>query len=167
MARLLVLWLLSEHPMHGYQIKKALSDDGIAFWFGLEDASIYSVLRTLTKNGYAQELPAEQSGNRPQRTKYRITASGRRHYRHLLAEALAHPTPPVAAVDVALAARGDLDPTAISEALATRTKSLHGLEAEIEAARAAAPAAAIVDRNLALVQAELSWLNELDHSTIT
>lgn len=167
MAPLLVLWLLSEHPMHGYQIKKALSDDGMAFWFGLEDASIYSVLRTLTKNGYAQELPSEQEGNRPPRTRYRITASGRRHYRRLLTEALAHPTPSIAPVDVALAARGDLAATAVSEALAVRTKSLHALEADIEAARSAAPTAAIVDRNLALVRAELNWLTELDHSTIT
>lgn len=167
MARLLVLWLLSEQPMHGYQIKKALSDDGMAFWFGLEDASIYSALRTLTKNGYAQELPTEQPGNRPPRTRYRITASGRQHYRYLLTEALKHPTPPIAAIDVALAARGDLDATTISEALATRTKSLHTLEEKIEAARSAAPATAIVDRNLTLVRAELRWLSELDHSTIT
>jgi DNA-binding PadR family transcriptional regulator len=167
MARLLVLWLLSEHPMHGYQIKKALSDDGMAFWFALEDASIYSVLRTLAKNGYAEELPTEQHGNRPPRTRYRITRSGRRFYRHLLADALANPTMPTAPIDVALAARGDLDSNAVSEALATRSKSLHVLEAQIESARSAAPAAAIVDRNLALVRAELSWLGQLDHATIT
>lgn len=167
MARLLVLWILSEHPMHGYQIKKALSDEGMSFWFGLEDASIYSVLRTLAKNGYAQELPSEQAGNRPRRTRYRITPAGRRYYRNLLAEALAQPTPSIAAVDVALAARGDLDSATVSEALATRTKSLHELEAQIEAARAAAPAPAMVDRNLALVRAELAWLAELDHATIT
>lgn len=167
MARLLVLWLLSEHAMHGYQIKKALSDNGIAFWFALEDASIYSVLRTLTKNGYAEELPREQSGRRPPRTKYRITRSGRRYYRGLLTEALARPTMPVAPIDVALAARGDLDPNVVSQSLAARTKSLQVLKAQMESARKAAPAAALVDRNLALVRAELTWLGQLDQSTIT
>lgn len=65
-----------------------------------ESLLAYSVLRTLTKNGHAQELPTEQPGNRLPRTRYRITPSGRRYYRHLLAEALALPTPPIAVVDV-------------------------------------------------------------------
>ena len=89
MARLLVLWLLNERPMHGYEIKKSLSDAGMRFWFGLEDASIYSVLRTLAKHGYAVASAPEQQGNRPARTRYEITTEGRRHYRQLLEQAYA------------------------------------------------------------------------------
>ena len=51
MARLLVLWLLSERSSYGYEIKKALGGQGTALWFRLDDASIYSALRTLTKHG--------------------------------------------------------------------------------------------------------------------
>ena len=49
LIRLLVLWLLSEQPLHGYRIKRALDDEGLAFWFPVEFASIYSLLRTLVK----------------------------------------------------------------------------------------------------------------------
>jgi len=167
MARLLILWLLAERRLTGYEIKKALTDDGMTFWFALEDGSIYSVLRTLVKHGDAEVVGTEQEGNRPKRTRYRITAQGRRHYKELLVEALRTPLLPVAPIDVALAARGDLDSTIVSEALAGRTKSLHELTVEIEQQRTAAPSDALVDRNSIIVQAELDWLGQLDQRTAT
>lgn len=167
MARLLVLWLLSERPSYGYEIKKALSDEATAFWFSLDDAAIYSALRTLTKQGHTREVATEQEGKRPKRTRYAITAQGRRHYRHLLADALAKPTLPVSTMDIALAARGDLDATVVSEALARRAKSLEDLAAHIDAATPGAPSAAIATRNKAIVDAERAWLAGLDQSSIT
>lgn len=166
MARLLVLWLLSERPSYGYEIKKALSDEAMAFWFGLDDASIYSVLRTLTKHDHVREVGIEQDGKRPKRTRYAITSQGREYYRRLLAEALATPSLPIAPVDVALAARGDLDAAAVSEALAMREKSLHELEAQITAATSGAPSPAIPSRNMAIVRAEREWLATIDQSSI-
>jgi DNA-binding PadR family transcriptional regulator len=139
----------------------------MAFWFGLEEASIYSVLRTLAKNGHAKELPIEQPGNRPQRTRYAITASGRRYYRALLVEALTTTAIPVTPFDVALAARGDLDPTTVSESIAQRLKSLHELEADIARAATSSPSRAMVDRNLAVVRAERLWLEQLGQRTIS
>lgn len=164
MARLLVLWLLNERALHGYQIKKALTDEGMAFWFRLEDASIYSVLRTLARKGYATEERDESSARH--RTVYRITPAGREYYRSLLADALALPASTVGPIDVALSARGDLDPTQVTEALGRRTKRLHELEAHMEESRRAAPSAAMVERNLALIRAERAWLDDLDHSTV-
>lgn len=167
MARLLVLWLLNERSMHGYEIKKSLSDDGVRFWFGLEDASIYSVLRTLSKNGFAEAAEPERRGNRPARTRYAITAAGRQHYRWLLAKALSTPTLPLGPIDVALAARGDLDPSVVGENLAARAKALHELLEQIDRARPAAPNPAIVDRNRSIVEAEQAWLERLDHASIS
>ncbi|MEL6891801.1 MAG: PadR family transcriptional regulator [Actinomycetota bacterium] len=167
MTRLLILWLLAERPLTGYEIKKALTDQGMRFWFELEDGSIYSALRTLTKHGHTRIVGTEQEGNRPQRTRYRITAAGKRHYRQLLIDALRTPALPVAPIDVALAAQGDLDPTAVTEALAARTKRLRELGDHIDVHRTAAPSGALVDRNQALVHAELEWLARLDHRTTT
>lgn len=167
MTRLLVLWLLAERSLTGYEIKKALTDDGTRFWFSLEDGSIYSALRTLTKHGHAEIVATEQEGNRPTRTRYRITPRGREHYRDLLVAAIETPTLPVASIDVALAARGDLDPTTVSIALAARAKALHRLIDALETNRAAAPSAAVADRNRSLLQAELDWLDELDHRLAT
>jgi DNA-binding PadR family transcriptional regulator len=167
MARLLVLWLLAERQLTGYEIKKALSDEGMKFWFGLEDASIYSTLRTLTKHGHAQIVGTEQQGNRPARTRYRITNEGRRYYRGLLTHVLAVPSLPIAPIDVVLAASGDLEPTTVSEALARRSKALHELAAQIAELAAAAPSPTIADRNLCMVAAEIAWLNSLDQRRIT
>lgn len=166
MTRLLVLWILSERTSYGYEIKKALSDDAMDVWFGLDDASIYSALRTLTKHGHTKEIGTEQVGGRPTRTRYAITAAGRRYYRQLLLESMATPKLPVAAIDVALAAQGDLDPAAVSDALAQRAKALDEMAATMERARRGAPSVAIPDRNLAIIEAEQTWLATLDHATI-
>lgn len=167
MVRLLVLWLLNERSSYGYEIKKALSDEATAFWFSLDDASIYSALRTLTKHAHIEDVGTEQEGRRPPRTRYAITAKGRRYYRQLLIDALATPSLPVSGIDVALAARGDLDATAVSEALARRAKSLDEMAARIETLRSGAPSPEIAARNLTLVDAERAWLTALDQSTIT
>jgi DNA-binding PadR family transcriptional regulator len=167
MARLLVLWILSERACHGYEIKKALSDEGTAFWFGLDDTSIYSALRTLVKLGYAREVGTERDGARPPRTRYEITPDGRAHYRDLLVEALATPRLPTAPIDVALAANGDLDETTVRDALARRAAALEELEAGIRRSAQAAPSPQIAARNAALVDAERAWLADLDPTHIT
>lgn len=167
MARLLVLWLLSERSSYGYEIKKALSDEATAFWFSLDDASIYSALRTLTKHGHTKEVGTERDGRRPRRTRYAITPQGRRYYRQLLIDALATPSLPVAAIDIAMAAQGDLDATAVGEALARRAKSLDEMAERIDAVRPGTPSAEIAARNLTLVEAERAWLAALDQSSIT
>lgn len=160
MARLLVLWLLAERAAHGYQIKRSLTDAGLAFWFGLEDASIYSVLRTLLRHGQVREVARERAGGRPTRTRYAITAAGRRHYDELLTEAIRSVRVPVAPVDVALAAVGDLDEAEAAAAWHDRRTALSSLADDIERHRSAAPSSAIADRNLALVRAEIAWLDD-------
>lgn len=167
MARLLVLWVLSERACYGYEIKKALTDHGMAFWFGLEDASVYQVLRTLVRHGFAREVGVEQQGARPPRTRYALTSSGRAHYTSMLTQALRQVSLPVAPVDVVLIAQGDLSPAEVSEGLAERRAALTALAADAEAARAGCPNDAVVTRSLALIRAELTWLDDLDHTTVS
>jgi DNA-binding PadR family transcriptional regulator len=167
MARLLVLWILSERSAYGYEIKKALTDQGMAFWFGLEDASVYQVLRTLVRHGHAREVGIEQEGARPPRTRYALTPAGRRHYTDLLVRAARQVSLPIAGIDVVLAAQGDLDRGELDDALTERTQALRRLREQIGTARPACPHPAIADRTLALVDAELAWLDDLDLDRIT
>ena len=167
MARLLVLWLLSERSSYGYEIKKTLGDEANRIWFALEDASIYSVLRTLTKNGYAEAVGTERAGARPTRTRYAITAAGRRYYRQLLVDALSTPARPIGPIDVALAARGDLPAADVGVALAQRAAALDEMASELRVGHRSAPSPAMAARNLAVIEAEQAWLAELDHTTIT
>jgi len=167
MAPLLVLWILRERSSYGYEIKRALSDGGMAFWFGLADTSIYSALRTLEKHGHVRQVGVEQAGSRPPRTRYAITASGRRHYADLLVEAIETVRVPIAPIDVALAARGDLDRDTVDAALQRRSSAIAELRHDAEALRRAAPNEAIADRVIAQLDAEADWLNRLDPTSIT
>lgn len=160
LIRLLVLWLLSEQPLHGYRIKRALDDEGLSFWFPVEFASIYSVLRTLVKNGHAEEHGSQQEGARPERTLYAITRSGRAHYRELLERAWAEPDPPAERVQLALAALPDLPPERLAAALHARKQALVERLAQCEALQRAAPHPAMVQRTRALALAELDWLEQ-------
>lgn len=167
MAPLLVLWILSERSSYGYEIKRSLTDGGMAFWFGLADTSIYSALRTLPKHGHVREVGVEQPGARPPRTRYAITPDGRAHYRALLLDAIATVRLPVSPLDLALSAAGDLDPVDVNAALGRRSEALAALRADIDEHRRAAPTDAVVDRALALVEAEAAWLADLDPPAIT
>lgn len=167
MAPLLVLWILRERSSYGYEIKRALTDGGMAFWFGLADASIYSALRTLEKHGHIREVGVEQSGSRPRRTRYAITASGKRHYADLLVEAIETVRAPIGPIDVALAARGDLDAETVNAALGRRAAAIAELRSEVEQRRPASPSPAIADRIIAHLDADAAWLSRLDPSSIT
>ena len=158
LIRLLVLWLLSEQPLHGYRIKRALDDEGLAFWFPVEFASIYSLLRTLVKQGHAEELGLEQQGARPERMLYRISRKGRLHYRTLLERAWSEPEPPGERLLVALAALPDLAEDRVQTALRLRKRALTERLVRCAALARAAPEPAMVERTLCLTRADLAWL---------
>jgi DNA-binding PadR family transcriptional regulator len=157
MVRLLILWLLAEQPLHGYRIKKILEDDGMKFWYPVEFASIYSALRTLAKDGHVIEEPSEQEGNRPPRSRYRITKGGRDLYEELLIAAWSDAPRHRHPVDVAAAAGGDLGREKILAALSERQIGLANIQAEIVRAQKAAPSALIVERARLLSTAEHRW----------
>ena len=108
LTRLLILWLLSEQPLHGYRIKKILDDDALRFWFPVEYGSIYAVLRSLTKRGYVEPVAVERDHQRPERTRYAITREGRQHLAELLERAWRELPSPADPIALALAARSDL-----------------------------------------------------------
>jgi DNA-binding PadR family transcriptional regulator len=158
LVRLLVLWLLAEQPMHGYGIKRALTDGALRLWFSVEDASIYSLLRTLVKQGHAQAVGVEREGDRPERTLYAITPQGRTHYADLLERACAEPDSAGSPIQAALAALPDIADERLRRALRARRRALRERLAECRRQRAAAPDPAMADRTLALTRAELAWL---------
>jgi DNA-binding PadR family transcriptional regulator len=73
---LAVLALLWERQMHPYQMSQTLKqrnkDESVKLNYG----SLYSVIETLIRAGLVEAAGTEQSGNRPVRTVYRITATG-------------------------------------------------------------------------------------------
>jgi len=161
LTRLLVLWLLSEGRLHGYQIKKILDDDTLRFWFPVEFGSIYSVLRTLERHGYVTPVAVEREGQRPERTRYEITPAGREHLRDLLRKAWRELPSPAEPFQLALAARSELEDEEIAQLLAERREALNARLAHMDELARSAPAPEMAERQRALTLSELRWLDDL------
>jgi DNA-binding PadR family transcriptional regulator len=160
MVRLLILWLLSEGPLHGYRIRRILAEPSLAAWLKVEDASIYSMLKTLSKEGHvAAESPLATVGRGPQpKAQYRITPAGRKHYAALLEQAWREPLALAQPVQVALAAQADLPAADLARAWQDRHAALAAQRTTLDAVRRSAPHPHMVERGLALIDAELRWI---------
>jgi len=158
LTRALILWLLSEQPLHGYRISRILADDFFGFWFPLEDASIYSCLKTLVKHGFARVQRTEQEGRRPERTRYAITPKGRAHLRDLLRRAWTELPSPSEAVHLALAAVPELPTAELRQLREARRTALERRLGELKRMVRAAPCPEIATRLAALTRAELAWM---------
>ena len=84
-VRLVLLGLLRDQPMHGYEIKQTI-EDRMGDWTSIAFGSIYHALAKLTDEGMIEKAGVEQEGNRPSRTIYQITESGQAEFTRLLRE---------------------------------------------------------------------------------
>ncbi len=84
---LVVLGLLKEQPMHGYQIKHQIEERNLDNWANVSLPSIYNTLIRLEKRGLIAAR-REKVGKRPHRTVYRITPRGSRELALLVEKAL-------------------------------------------------------------------------------
>jgi DNA-binding PadR family transcriptional regulator len=158
---MLILWLLSETPHHGYRIKKILEEETLRFWFPLEYGSIYAVLRSLVRGGYVEAVAVEREGQRPERTRYAITRSGRRHLEELLRRAWRELRSPAEPIQLALAAQPELEEAEAEELLGERVDALRERLRLLDELARSAPAREMVDRQRALTRAELRWAERL------
>jgi len=160
-TRLVILWLLSEGPLHGYRIKRILDEGSLRFWFPIEIGSIYAVMRSLERGGFIEEERVERDGQRPERTRFRITKTGRAHFKDLLRKAWSEPEKQSEPIDLALAARSELEEGEIVQLLTEREQALRERLAEVAQMAPSAPASAIPDRIRRITQAELDWVETL------
>lgn len=75
-------------PAHGYFVRRELLSWHAERWAHLNPGSIYNALRTLTREGYLEEVGTEAHGGRPARTSYRLTVDGETEFLGLLRHAL-------------------------------------------------------------------------------
>jgi DNA-binding PadR family transcriptional regulator len=158
LTRLLILWLLSEQSLHGYRIKKILDDASLRFWFSIKFGSIYAVLRTLVREGYVETVAVEREGQRPERTRYAITANGRAHLGELLERSWRELPPPADPLDLALAAQAELGEARVRALAAERAQLLEQRIARLDELARSAPAPEMVERRRALTSADLAWV---------
>lgn len=82
LAKLAILGVLMEKPMHGYELKQYLGERTGVFWM-INYGSIYPTLRTLERDGYIESV---REGTVTLRKVYKITEKGKEKFIELLKE---------------------------------------------------------------------------------
>ena len=181
-ADLVVLGLLLERPMHGYEVNQELARREVGDWAGVSRPQVYYSLRKLADAGHIGPAPGRAAGAErgsaergsaeggPERRVYRVTAAGRRAYAAALARpewATQRPPPPFVTW---LVLATHADPAVRTRQLARRRAFLEA-EATRERATLAAilagtgpavvVAALVVSLTIRQFEAELAWLGEV------
>jgi len=85
-TRLLILGVLKNRPLHGYEVRHELELWSAEQWANVAYGSIYFALKKMAEEGLVEAVGTDQIGNRPARTIYAITERGRAEFERLLRE---------------------------------------------------------------------------------
>jgi len=167
-TRLVILGLLRERPLYGYELKQII-EEHMGDWTNIAFGSIYFALSKLTEEGFVEQVATEQEGRRPSRTVYQITAAGRAEFLRLLREVWGEVERHYYTIDIGLAFMETLPVEEVKGYLRGRIVQLEGIVQHIAQHQAEqmsrpevpATAAAVFDHGLAHFQAELNWTRDL------
>ena len=167
-TRLIILGLLRERPLYGYEIKQIV-EEHMGDWTNIAFGSIYFALKKLAEDGFVVQAAVEQEGNRPSRTIYQITEAGRAEFLRLLREVWGEVERHYYAIDIGLAFMEALPLEEVKDYLRGRIAQLQSIVQHVgehQAEQMAQPqvpatAAAVFDHALAHFQAELAWTRDL------
>ena len=173
----LVLGLLREHPRHPYDVFQTLVERRDTRLVRVNPGAVYHAVERLARDGLVEALGTERSGNRPERTTYRLTEAGRTAYERRLASFLGddHPVHPVFSVGLAEAV--DLPRDVVRDALLRRREREAARLADLEDAFTRVRELGLprrylldVEHDVAHLRHELAWLDrtvaELDDDTL-
>lgn len=157
---LLLLGLLRQQDMHGYQLAEFINRD-LAYCTDLKKPTAYFLLNKMTEAGWIRREIVEQS-SRPDRQVYRITPEGEAAFQQMLRANLSSYDPARFANDVGLAFLDALPRAEARDHLLRRRPSL---AAALEQARAA-PAHSgslhlVIEHQQRHLASELEWLDEV------
>ena len=164
---LAVLATLHQRPMHPYEIAKILKATGKEHDMSLKWGSFYTVIGNLEKHGLIAGVESSRSGNRPERTTYRITDDGREELVDWVRELVSTPRPEESGFRAGLSVLPVLHPdeaTALLRQRAERLEARLGADrAEIDALRGRIPRLFLIESeyDFALIQAEIDWVRAL------
>lgn len=125
---LTLLGLLTQTPMHPYEMRQRLREQGLDRMVKTTHGALYHAVERLAEAGKIAPVETGRAGRRPERTVYAITEAGREAARYRLRELLSTPTPEFPAFRTALALLSLLPPREAAEQLSRRSIAL---EAEL------------------------------------
>jgi len=86
-----ILQLLDERPMHPYELAATMRERHQDEFIRLNFGSLYHTVDVLERNGWIVTAEREKEGNRPERTIYRLTPTGREVLVDVVADIVARP----------------------------------------------------------------------------
>lgn len=91
-SALILLGLLQNKPMHGYDIEQTIKDSGMRHWAQIGTSTIFATLNRLAEKGLL-DIREERQGNRPIRKVFHLTNKGRDALRSELEKGLHSSSP--------------------------------------------------------------------------
>lgn len=165
---LAVLGLLTERPMHPYEMSSTLRERAKEVSIKVNYGSLYSVVDALQRHDLIEVLETVREGRRPERTVYAITDAGRTEFVDWLSELLAMPVKEYTRFEAALSLMPNLPPDEVVRLLQVRrsrleTEIVGGSAVIDEMARQGMPYLFAIEADylLALRRAELEFVDRL------
>jgi DNA-binding PadR family transcriptional regulator len=118
---LAVLHMLSERPMHPYEMRQQIRDHGIDYTIKVTHGSLYHTVERLAERGFIEAVETSRAGRRPERTVYAITEAGQDEALAQLRSMIARPVQEYPALGAALAFARMLPPEELALLLRRRT----------------------------------------------
>jgi DNA-binding PadR family transcriptional regulator len=167
-TRLVLLGLLRERPLYGYEIKSII-EDHMGDWTNIAFGSIYFALGKLADEGFIEKVATEQTGNRPSRSIYQITAAGMDEFLRLLRQVWVEFDRQFFPFDIGLFFMSALPRDEILGHLQNRVAQLEQVarylnehqDEQVSNDEVPALANAILDHTRVHIQAELSWTKDV------
>lgn len=165
---LAVLSLLTERPMHPYEVSAVMRQRGLADSIKLSYGSLYSVIEMLLREELIVPQETQREGRHPERTVYTITEAGRTEFFRWLRSLINTPATEYLQFAAGLSFLAHFSPTEATGLLEERTQHL---QEKIRAKRAAIDEQLqhgldrifLVEDEYALMlqEAELAWVQRL------
>ncbi|MFD1658031.1 PadR family transcriptional regulator [Streptomyces caeni] len=172
---LAVMVLLTEKPMHPYEIAQTLRRRGKDTSLKINYGSLYTVVQNLEKHGFVEVAEVQRQGNRPERTLYGITDAGREEAVEWLSDLLAVPAREFPVFEAALSLIAVLHPDEVARLLRERLAGLEvgaaGLRGGLEKLYETLPRLVLIESEyqLHMIDAQAAWvrgfLDELTEGT--
>jgi DNA-binding PadR family transcriptional regulator len=170
-VRLVLLGLLHDQPLYGYEIKQII-EEHMGDWTSIAFGSIYFALDKLSEEKLVEKVSVEQMGNRPSRIVYQITPAGEEEFLRLLRESWQNIERQFFDVDICLFFLNRLPTAEVNKYLRARLAQLEGslnylkLHEKTEMSNPEIPpqAKAIFNHTRVHLQAELEWTKDLLNS---
>lgn len=158
--QLLILGLLLNENMHGYQLNEHI-EHTLGFYTDLKKPTLYYTLDKLEKQGYVRPQ-IEQEGNRPERRVYEVTAAGRAYFLDLLRRTLGDFAHVTYGDDIAIAFMDQLPAAECRRLLAEKRQKT---QVVLDRLRSSPPHGGsfqyVIAHHITHLEAEVKWLDDV------